>query len=474
MALSQSSHIHDQYETGGHLSSRTTPTSEPDSRATSGSRKRVPVAVCIEKSVASKLKISLAHVLQCERCRKRKIKCSGNEGDSQACANCKNSGLEDSCRFLRVSSVDPSQYGFRAWHGPPRYSPYSLPAHHRLNYVSVPSRCSPQSSLQYHPVPSGIEYGGYTNQSTSVDWGRAQYVGPYSPYPDDEGTSPYTTQPPPYILPNTDPMSTNNAYYIHGHGVRPHPGSLWPETQQYVPQPNAQATSTSYTMPNEAPQSFQTIGAGGSLPSDRILPQPISARSYIPTPASSVDLPISAVSQRSQSYWNGDSATSVQQMSPQADSNGAQEQHNARENISYRVQDLTYGQMGLGEVLSATSVASGEQLVVNEAQPAVATTAPAEHTLSQHSSLSAVSHQSLKSSVEDHAATYGYKGSANGHSSQSMSASNQSFTGPFYGRAMVPRPESGSDDCSPDCSSCQTTESTRTSITSINNTLSTY
>ncbi|OAP64489.1 hypothetical protein AYL99_00461 [Fonsecaea erecta] len=407
-------------------------------------------------------------------CRKRKIKCSGNEGDSQACANCKNSGLEDECHFLRVSSVDPRDYSFRGWHGPARYSPYSLPTHHRLNYVSVPSRCSPPSNLQYHPVSNAIDYSGYTNQSTSVDWGRAQYVGPYSPYPDEEESSPYNAQPPPYILPNTDPMSTNNAYYVHGQGVRPHPGSLWPDNQQYIPQPNPQVNNTVYTMSNEAPHSFQTIGAGGNPPSDRILPQPINARSYIPTPASSVDLPISAVSQRNQGYWNGGGATSVQQISAQAESTGVQEQHNARENISYRVQDMTYGQMSLGEVLSASSVASGEQLVVNEAPSTAATTATTEDGLSQHSTLGAVSHQSLKSIVEDHAATYGYKGSVNGHSSQPTRASSQSFTGAFYGRAMVPQQEPGSDGCSPDCSGCQTNESTRTSVTSISNTSSTY
>ncbi|KIW88102.1 uncharacterized protein Z519_11212 [Cladophialophora bantiana CBS 173.52] len=452
MPLSQTSHIHDQYETGSHLSSRTTPTSEPENRATSGSRKRVPVA--------------------CERCRKRKIKCSGNEGDSQACANCKNSGLEDSCRFLRVSSVDPSQYSLRGWHGPPRYSPYSLPTHHRLNYLSVPSRCSQQNTLQYHPVPNGIDYGGYTNPSPSVDWGRAQYVAAYSPYPDDEETSPYTSQPPPYILPNTDPMSSNNTYYAHSLGVRPNPTSLWPEAQQFVPQSNSQVTTSSYTMPIEAPHSFQTIGIVGNLPSDRILPHPINAR-YASTPGSSVDLPITAVNQRSQGYWHEDSDTPVQQIPSQVESNGGQEQHSTRDNISYRVPDMTYGQMSLGEVLSATSVASGDPLAVNESQ-APATTAPTEDTLSQHSTLGAVSHQSLKSTMEDHAVTYGYKSSVNGHSSQPTRTSSQPFTGPFYGRVMVPQREPGSDDCSPDCSSCQTTESTQTSVTSISNTSSTY
>lgn len=41
---------------------------------------------------------------QCSRCRKRKIRCSGDNGDGQACINCKNSNMEHECRFLRVSS----------------------------------------------------------------------------------------------------------------------------------------------------------------------------------------------------------------------------------------------------------------------------------------------------------------------------------------------------------------------------------
>ena len=45
MPLGQGTHIQDQYETNSHLSSRTTPPPEPESRTAPGSRKRVPVAV---------------------------------------------------------------------------------------------------------------------------------------------------------------------------------------------------------------------------------------------------------------------------------------------------------------------------------------------------------------------------------------------------------------------------------------------
>ncbi|KAK3904127.1 hypothetical protein C8A05DRAFT_42745 [Staphylotrichum tortipilum] len=39
----------------------------------------------------------------CGRCRKRKIRCSGDPGHGQPCSNCKNAGV-DQCQFLRVSS----------------------------------------------------------------------------------------------------------------------------------------------------------------------------------------------------------------------------------------------------------------------------------------------------------------------------------------------------------------------------------
>ncbi|PHH69181.1 hypothetical protein CDD80_6962 [Ophiocordyceps camponoti-rufipedis] len=52
----------------------------------------------------------------CGRCRKRKIRCSGDAGNGQPCQNCKNAGSEP-CQFLRVSSqevthVKPSAFTY--------------------------------------------------------------------------------------------------------------------------------------------------------------------------------------------------------------------------------------------------------------------------------------------------------------------------------------------------------------------------
>ncbi|KAG9230014.1 hypothetical protein BJ875DRAFT_488366 [Amylocarpus encephaloides] len=43
--------------------------------------------------------------IQCGRCRKRKIRCSGDTGNGDPCTNCKSAGSE-SCQFLRVSSQE--------------------------------------------------------------------------------------------------------------------------------------------------------------------------------------------------------------------------------------------------------------------------------------------------------------------------------------------------------------------------------
>ncbi|KAL1897263.1 hypothetical protein Cpir12675_002367 [Ceratocystis pirilliformis] len=45
----------------------------------------------------------------CMRCRKRKIRCSGDDGTGASCHNCHNSGA-DNCQFLRVSSSETNFY----------------------------------------------------------------------------------------------------------------------------------------------------------------------------------------------------------------------------------------------------------------------------------------------------------------------------------------------------------------------------
>ena len=57
-----------------------------------------------EPTGGARRRISVA----CARCRKRKIRCSGDPGDNSGCANCKSAGVDLSqCQFHRVCSLLP-------------------------------------------------------------------------------------------------------------------------------------------------------------------------------------------------------------------------------------------------------------------------------------------------------------------------------------------------------------------------------
>ncbi|OJJ34361.1 hypothetical protein ASPWEDRAFT_173777 [Aspergillus wentii DTO 134E9] len=76
-------------ETVDRSSSCVSPSAEPEGKSRNPARRRAPVA--------------------CVRCRKRKIKCSGDTGDGQGCSNCRNSG-NTNCLFLRVNSHNAWPY----------------------------------------------------------------------------------------------------------------------------------------------------------------------------------------------------------------------------------------------------------------------------------------------------------------------------------------------------------------------------
>lgn len=81
---------------GLHSARSTADDGQDGSRNTS--RKRIALAV------SSPLHLPLVCTderLQCSRCRKRKIKCSGDVGNGQGCTNCKNN-TQEPCAFLRV------------------------------------------------------------------------------------------------------------------------------------------------------------------------------------------------------------------------------------------------------------------------------------------------------------------------------------------------------------------------------------
>ena len=104
-SLSRSMRSMNQHEMKHELSDRSnciSPAAELDGKLRNSQRRRVPVAVgyslCSMKLTGA---LFLTFHLQCGRCRKRKIKCSGDSGDGQGCSNCRSAGNND-CQFLRV------------------------------------------------------------------------------------------------------------------------------------------------------------------------------------------------------------------------------------------------------------------------------------------------------------------------------------------------------------------------------------
>ncbi|KEF57095.1 uncharacterized protein A1O9_07285 [Exophiala aquamarina CBS 119918] len=455
MPLGQNTHLPEHYDTASHLSNRTTPSSEGESRTAGGTRKRVPVA--------------------CERCRKRKIKCSGNEGENSSCINCKNAGYADNCRFLRVSSMETAPLALRAWQQPNhRYSPYPH-LHHRMTYIPMTPRYNPPTPMQYPTVPSSVEYGSYAGSAQNIDWTRASYVAQYPTYGEEEETSPYLSQPPPYILPHTDPMASRNGYYVNPNGVRPQPGAMWSDQQQTPIQQNTNLPTTTYAQSTEAPLPFQSTGVASNLPSDRTLPDPIRAPNYLAAAQPTMDnLTIPNQSQRNSNGWSISASTSTTNMTSQVEIGAGRAQASEQRNTPYRLQELAYGHLALNEALSSTPLSEGLPTGIVEPQPSAPGSTTEDHH-SQRPSQRILSQDNLRSASEAPSVSYGYTSAITGCTSQLRGTSGQVSAGLLYcsTQPTVSQRESGSEDCSPDCASCPT-DSTRSSITSMSNASSGY
>ncbi|KUJ18062.1 uncharacterized protein LY89DRAFT_36455 [Mollisia scopiformis] len=111
----------------------------------------------------------------CGRCRKRKIKCSGDNGGP--CTNCKSAGNNE-CIFLRVSSTEThlksetSNYDF---------DPGS--AGSRVNCRMIPF--GPHSYASQGPPLSFGPYPGRNNSMPAYQYGAKQYYSAYGDFADD-------------------------------------------------------------------------------------------------------------------------------------------------------------------------------------------------------------------------------------------------------------------------------------------------
>ncbi|KAI9719258.1 MAG: hypothetical protein M1812_003588 [Candelaria pacifica] len=147
----------------------------------------------------------------CGRCRKRKIKCSGDPGTGGGCQNCKQAGAANQCMFLRVNSEtldvqQPSEWtnvgSMRSSPAETQYAPVTSSA-----VSSLGSGSSNGSSRRYTQMsyPQGYAAGSYLTKSQLNTFYGMGY--------NDDLTEPYGIQSPPFMLPSQD--SLGGAYSPH-------------------------------------------------------------------------------------------------------------------------------------------------------------------------------------------------------------------------------------------------------------------
>ncbi|KAI1101588.1 hypothetical protein F4804DRAFT_354357, partial [Jackrogersella minutella] len=204
----------------------------------------------------------------CGRCRKRKIRCSGDPGNGLPCSNCKNAGFEP-CLFLRVSSTethlrnDGSDFGYNLEAARP-YSNQSRVAVSQLGSMSqYPADISGgdvMTSYRQNQYSYGGSKGYYSNMS---GWTNG----------DPEDSVDYGLN---YSYPI---LSQDPAHMVQGYGRYGSGKSVYVDTEtspySYSNLVHRPAVSS------ESPTGFSLSGMAASLPntsdrvvpSDRLLPQ---------------------------------------------------------------------------------------------------------------------------------------------------------------------------------------------------------
>ncbi|GCB21033.1 hypothetical protein AAWM_03918 [Aspergillus awamori] len=178
----RSDSLHDMVD---RSSACVSPSSELDSKNRNSTRRRIQVA--------------------CNRCRKRKIKCSGDSGNGHGCSNCINSGNKN-CQFLRVNSemMQPrasewSQISGATTMSPsPRSGLYVPTMTSKIGEVPTTSpsfRMAPFPRASSYDLGSADPHSAYHRHPFGVDHGL--------PYPDE--ASAYASPSSGYILPSAPP-----------------------------------------------------------------------------------------------------------------------------------------------------------------------------------------------------------------------------------------------------------------------------
>ncbi|KAI1370186.1 hypothetical protein F4677DRAFT_383374 [Hypoxylon crocopeplum] len=197
----------------------------------------------------------------CGRCRKRKIRCSGDPGNGLPCSNCKNAGFEP-CLFLRVSSTetqlrnDGSEFGYNLEAARP-YTNQARVTVAQLNatmshYPPDMSGGDVMTPYRHHPYP----YGGKGYYSTMSGW-----TGGYPEDGVDYGINyayPILSQDPSHMVQGYGRYSSGKPVYVESDASPYSFGNL-------VHRP---------AVSSESPTGFSLSGMAASLPSapDRVVP----------------------------------------------------------------------------------------------------------------------------------------------------------------------------------------------------------
>ena len=392
-----------------------------------------------------------------------------------------------------------------------RYQPYpSYTSPYRTCYASSPSSYSPSAHSTYQNMQSGVEYNSYSNQPQNLSWSRSNsYSTAYSPY-DAETTSPYTSQPPSFILPNTDPMGNGNPYLVNPYNNKSQSSQGWSEQPASAThsQSTSQIMAAGYALPSsDALMSYHstqspantTLKSDHTLPyqtlntqqppmltSDRTLPNP-STRHYGHPTVSTIDrstldsLPMSAVSHRSSLGsslgWQTDTASSSSHISSQTSCSsigGSQDFGSERAPIHRQSQDLGYGYLGYANSPPCTLPSNSLSIMASDNQQPQSSLSTVTPELGPQRCRTVSSDGQHESPSGTAPSSYGYTGVTGNRTSQTRTASGQLSNGATYTRAQpgITRRDAVPDECAADCSGCQS-GSNRASIASINN-LSNY
>ena len=110
---------------------------------------------------------------QCGRCRKRKIRCSGDPGDGTGCHNCKTSGTNPTqCQFLRVAS-----YGLPT---APGAFPLIQRGFHQVSSMTCPENTYPYSTGSLSPPAAVPQLAGESGSYSSGSGTSSRVAGAFS------------------------------------------------------------------------------------------------------------------------------------------------------------------------------------------------------------------------------------------------------------------------------------------------------